>query len=94
MRATDREFKAASSDVPRAVPLDAVPWLIATHDDILVLPLDGRAGFVVSLVDGRCTVEMILNMAGLHEDEATAILARLRQLRVIELRHAAGAVSR
>ncbi len=70
------------------------PHPIATHDDIHALPLDSRAGFVVSLVDGRCTVEMILNMAGQHEDEATAILARLRQLRVIELRHPAGALSR
>jgi hypothetical protein len=82
---TEREFTAASSDIRRVLPIAAVPWLIATHEEILALPLDGRAGFVLSLIDGRCTVEMILDIAGLPEDEAIDILNSLRQLGVIEL---------
>ena len=79
---TEREFTAASSDIRRVLPIAAVPWLIATHEELLALPLDGRAGFVLSLIDGRCTVEMILDIAGLPEDEAIDILNSLRQLGV------------
>ena len=90
-RDTEREFAAASSDIRQVVPLASVPWLIATHEELLALPLDGRAGFVLSLIDGRCTVEMILDIAGLPEDEAIDILDRLRLLGVIELHDSQGA---
>ena len=87
---TEREFTAASSDIRRVLPLTEVPWLIATHEELLALPLDSRAGFVLSLIDGRCTVEMILDRAGLPEDEAIDILNSLRQLGVIELHDSQG----
>jgi hypothetical protein len=93
-RDTEREFTAASSDVRRVVPLAAVPWLIATHEQLLTLPLDSRAGFVLSLIDGRCTVEMILDIAGLPEDETIGILDNLRELGVIVLNDAEGASHR
>jgi hypothetical protein len=93
-RDTEREFTAASSDIRRVLPIAAVPWLIATHEELLALPLDGRAGFVLSLIDGRCTVEMILDIAGLPEDEAIDILNSLRQLGVIELHDSHGAPGR
>jgi hypothetical protein len=93
-RDTEREFTAATSDIRRVVPLAAVPWLLATHEQLLALPLDSRAGFVLSLIDGRCTVEMILDIAGLPEDEAIGILDNLRELGAIELNDAEGASHR
>ncbi len=62
-----------------------MPWLIASQEELLALPLDSRAGVVLSLVDGRCTVEMILDITGLPEDQAIDVLEGLRQLGVIEL---------
>jgi hypothetical protein len=50
------------------------------------LPLDHRAGYVVSLIDGRSTVEMIVDIAMLPEGEALMILGDLRRLGAIELR--------
>ena len=91
-RDIDGQFATADSNVHQVVALDAVPWLIATHDYVVHLPLDSRAGFVLSLIDGRCTVEMILDMAGMPEDEAIAILDSLRELGVIELHDASGIV--
>jgi len=88
-RQSEREFEAASSDIRPVVPLHAVPWLIATLDQVKELPLDSRAGLLLSLIDGHSTVEMILDMSGLPEDEAIAILARMLELEVIEL-HDAG----
>ena len=84
-RQSEREFEAAASDIRPVVPLHAVPWLVVTLDHVKELPLDSRAGRLLSLIDGRSTVEMILDMAGLPEDDAIAVLARLVELQVIEL---------
>jgi hypothetical protein len=85
---SEREFEAASSDIRPLVPLHAVPWLIMTLDQVRLMPLDSRAGRVLSLIDGRSTTEMILDMSGIQEDEAVAILARMLELGVIEIRDA------
>jgi hypothetical protein len=41
---------------------------------------------VVSLVDGKCTVEMLLDMAAMPEDETLDVLRELVRLGAIELR--------
>ena len=55
----------AHSDVRPVLSMDGVPWLIVTYDELREMPLDPRAGFVVSLIDGRSTVEMIVDIAAL-----------------------------
>ncbi|HEY1697982.1 MAG TPA: hypothetical protein VGG39_37740 [Polyangiaceae bacterium] len=85
-RDSDRRFEAADSDVRLAVPLHSVPWLVMTHDELRTLPLDNRGGHVLSLVDGRCTVEMILDISALPEDEAFDLLRELADLGAIEFR--------
>ncbi len=87
-RESEREFETASSDVRPLMPLHAVPWLIMTLDQVKALPLDARAGRLLSLVDGRATIEMILDMSGIREDEAVDILARMLELGAIELHDA------
>ncbi len=82
------EEVVTQSDIRPIVPMHAVPWLVVTHEELRRLPLDSRAGFVVSLIDGRCTVEMLLDVAGLPEDEVIALLAQLARLGAIELRDA------
>lgn len=64
--------------------MGAVPWLVVTHEELLEVLLDRRAGIVLSFVDGRCTVEAILRTATLSEDEVLGILAKLACLGVIE----------
>jgi len=85
-RDSERELLASQSDVRPLVPMQGVPWLIVTHDELRRLPLDSRAGFVVSLIDGRCTVEMILDVAGMPEDDVIALLGKLAELGAIEFR--------
>jgi hypothetical protein len=87
-RESERELEATSSDIRRNVPMHAVPWLVMTLEQVMALPLDPRAGFLLSKIDGRSTVEMILDMSGIREDEVIAILGRMVELRVIELRDA------
>jgi hypothetical protein len=86
IRPGTREAEGTQSDIRPIVPMHAVPWLVATHEALRRLPLDARAGFIVSLIDGRCTVEMLLDVAGLPEDEVIALLGQLAELGAIELR--------
>ena len=58
-RESEREFETASSDVRPLMPLHAVPWLIMTLDQVKALPLDARAGRLLSLVDGRATIDEV-----------------------------------
>lgn len=84
-------FEDPTSEIRRVVPVDAVPRVQCSVDDLKAFPLDSRDGFVVSLVDGRSSVTTILDAAAasLDEGEVMEILARLVRLGVIELRDAA-----
>lgn len=82
------EFVSASEQSFR-LATDSVPWLVVSYDELLQLPLDHKAGHILSLVDGRCTVEMIADMSPLPRDETVAILAELVVRGVLSL-HARG----
>ncbi len=80
-----------SGEVQRVLPTHAVPWLIVTLDAVRRLPIDPRVGFIVSLIDGRSTVEMIVDMAGFPRALTLRSLVKLLALGAIEL-HMGGAV--
>jgi CheY-like chemotaxis protein len=63
-----------------------VPALTVTVDQLRELPIGPRAAFLVSLVDGRCSLGTIADVAGIPADEAIGIFAMLVQLRVVELK--------
>ena len=83
----DEDLDGPKSAVRPTVPLSAVPLLAVTVERVRFLPLDARAAYLLSLVDGECTVEMILDICGseLRCDEALGILALLLHLGAIEL---------
>ena len=85
-RDSERKFAAAGSDVRPIVALHAVPWLVVSYDVLQGLPLDARAGFLVSLIDGACTVEMLLDISGMPDDETLDILHELVRVGAVELR--------
>jgi hypothetical protein len=66
---------ALSQRVRVAVPGDQIRWL----------SLDHRAGFMLSLVDGSCTVEELLDISGMNRLDALRILFTLYDQRVIAL---------
>jgi hypothetical protein len=83
--ALDSELEAPTSEVRPLVPTQSIPWMLMTYDQVRTLPLDPRAAFLLSLVDGRCTVELIVEMSGFEREEALGIVGRLLHLGVIEL---------
>jgi len=66
--------------------LSDVPVLVAGADHLRAAQLDGRAGFVLSLIDGVTTVESILDLSGMPAPRTLAILEDLRQRGIVELR--------
>ncbi|HEY6462066.1 MAG TPA: hypothetical protein VIY73_17995, partial [Polyangiaceae bacterium] len=77
-------FPSTSSEIRPLLDRQCVPWLMMTDDQVKSLRIDHRAGFVLSLVDGRCTVEMIFDVCGLEEEEAREILLDLADLGAID----------
>jgi hypothetical protein len=85
---SDAEVDGPTSNVRALVPLLGVPRLALTLEGLRLLPLDPRAAYILSLVDGHCTVETILDICvpELGPDEALALLAHLLHLGAIDLR--------
>jgi hypothetical protein len=70
----------------RIGPLDRVPLVMVARDQLRWLSIDHRAGFVLSLVDGVSSLEMILDVSGMPELDALRILSELVQQRIISFR--------
>lgn len=70
----------------RIGPLDRVPVVMIPRDQLRWLSIDHKAGFVLSLVDGVSTLEMIIDVSGMAELDTLRILSELAQQRIISLR--------
>lgn len=70
----------------RVGPLDRVPLVMVARDQLRWLTIDHRTGFVLSLVDGVSSLEMVLDVSGMPELDALRILSELAQQRIIAFR--------
>ncbi len=70
----------------RIGPLDRVPFIAVPPEQLRWLNIDHRAGFVLSHVDGNCSLEQILDVSGMPALDALRILYELLQQRVIGFR--------
>ena len=70
----------------RLGPLNRAPVVIVPRAQLRWLSLDHRAGFVLSLIDGTLTVEMILDLSGMPRIDALRILVELVQQKVVGLK--------
>jgi hypothetical protein len=67
-------------------PLDRVPVVAVARDQLRWLSIDHRAGFVLSLIDGVSTLEMLLDVSGMPELDTLRILSDLAAQRIIAFR--------
>jgi hypothetical protein len=81
----DGEQDPPASEVRGLLPRGAVPWLVGTYEELRRMPLDARDWFVLSLVDGRSSVQMIVDLSAMPEAETLAVLVRLLKAGAIEL---------
>jgi hypothetical protein len=76
--ATVRQVRAARSIHSR------IPIVVLADEKLRAAPLDCRSGFIVSLLDGKTTVEELLDVSGMPVEETLAIVEDLRLRGIIE----------
>ena len=81
--ADDRQ--PASGVVRRREGLAGVPRLAVSTAKLMTMPLDHRAGFIISFIDGTYSIQMILDACAMTRDEALAILGDLVAKGVVEI---------
>jgi hypothetical protein len=74
---TQREIPSASDYFQR------IPRIAVDARELTLLQLDHREGFLVSRVDGRSTIETILDVCAMPADEALEILESLAERGVL-----------
>jgi hypothetical protein len=83
----DRNAQAAAFYARRAAsqpPTRSVPHIAKTAQEIAALPLDHHAGFLLAHVDGLTSVDEILDLCAMPEEEAITLLQELLVLGVIQ----------
>jgi hypothetical protein len=63
--------------VPAVDYFSCVPRLAVSAQELALLPLDHREGFLVACVDGVSTIETILDVSAMPAEEALVILESL-----------------
>src|SRR5579864_3410611 len=66
-----------SGIVLRLEVLESVPRLAVSMAELMALPLNDRAGFILSFVDGSYTIGMILDACAMRREDALAVLGEL-----------------
>ena len=67
-------------------PLDRVPMVVVPRTQMRWLSMDHRAGFILSLIDGSSSVDMILDVCGMPKLDALRILHELVQQKIVAFR--------
>ncbi len=83
----DVGWELDSKPTPAAVVVpftrQTVPHVVLPAASILRLKVDAKTGFVLSLVDGRTSVEALSDIVGMEDDALFGILESLRELGAI-----------
>jgi hypothetical protein len=70
----------------RLGPLERVPMVVVPRTQMRWLSMDHRAGFILSLIDGNSSVDLILDVGGMPRLDALRILHELVQQKIVAFR--------
>jgi hypothetical protein len=73
----------------RLGPPGGVPFVVVPNAHMRWLSMDHRAGFVLSLIDGKSTLDTILDLCGMPRLDALHILHDLVQQKVVAVKQGA-----
>jgi len=65
--------------------LGAIPRRLVDAKEMLALPLDHRAAFVLMHIDGKTTVRTLVDVTGMLPDELVSLVERLLELKAISV---------
>ncbi len=63
--------------------LTGTPYVAMPLQEVQRLPLDPRAGFLISMIDGASSIPDLCDLAGMAEDEVVSVLTDLARHKVI-----------
>jgi len=88
MRLATRPTMGAMGDEAwaRLVSVSGAPVVVQSAEQIKRLPLDHRAGFVLSLMDGSIDLETLIDLSMMAPEEALRLVRDLFESGVIEFR--------
>jgi hypothetical protein len=66
--------------------MSGAPAVTMTNEALKCLPLDHRAGFLMSLMDGSLDLDTIVDLCGIERDEALGIMRDLFESGVLEFK--------
>jgi hypothetical protein len=66
--------------------VDRIPHVRAAMSEILLAKLDHREGFVLSLIDGRSSIDSVLDASPMPTHKTLRILEGLRERNLIEVK--------
>jgi hypothetical protein len=67
------------------VALSCIPRRMVTDTELMALPLDHRAAFVLMNVDGRTSIRSLIDVTGMDAEELVAMIERLHDMSAISL---------
>jgi hypothetical protein len=70
----------------RDIELTSVPVIVGSPESIRSARLDNREGFLLSQVDGRLSVDELLDVSGMDHGEALTVIAKLVTLGLVAMR--------
>ena len=86
-RPTTWEIDDEAAPTPRPrIAFAQIPRVIMTERQIKELPLVVRAGFILAHIDGRTTVQTIVDISGMDADEVLVVLDQLLVFGVISVK--------
>jgi hypothetical protein len=88
-----RVSTTAETMPPPPMPLEAfardrVPCVIRRPEELAALPIDHRQGFLLAHVDGRASIEQILDVCAMPKEDAIFLLRQLVAMGVVALTNA------
>jgi hypothetical protein len=84
--ATRPQIAAAVTDEGWARSMKGVPTIVMLPGDLMRLPLDHRAGFLLSLMDESIDLETLVEVSAMPRKDALRIVRDLHQSGVVEFR--------
>jgi hypothetical protein len=79
-----RDTKDIPTPRPR-IAMSCIPRRVMTERELLALPLDHRAGFVLAHIDGKTNIRTLVDVCSMSPEEIHTTIERLVELGVIRL---------
>jgi hypothetical protein len=86
MRLLTRPQMGAVRDETWARTMSGAPVVIVSADELKRLPLDHRAGFLLSLMDGATHLDALVEIAGMPRKEVIRLVRDLFESGIVDFR--------